>query len=124
MKYWLLATLLLSTSVQAEIVACHITYGGETRVIEAAPVATPYTVPTVEIGSYFLFRLVFQNLPADQATIKTYTYADHDSGPAPLHQATFPYPVSNSGRYGFSGQHFVYEPVRDGELQYWCELRP
>ena len=23
---------------------------------------------------------------------------------------------------GFSGQQAVYEPVRDGELQYWCKL--
>lgn len=123
MKYWLLATLLLSTSVQAETVTCHVTYGGETRVIEATPVATPYTVPTVEIGSYFLFRLVFQDKPADQATIKTYTYADHDSGPALIHQAIFAYPPPAAARYGFSGLHFVYETLRDGELQYWCELK-
>jgi hypothetical protein len=122
MKYGLFLAILLSGAAQAQTqtVACHITYGGETRVIEAAPVSTPYTVPTVEVGSYFLFRLVFEAGTA----IKAYVYADRDSGPVPLHQASFDYPLQNAGRYGFSGQHFVYEPVRDGELQYWCELRP
>ena len=122
MKYWLSLAIFLSSVAQAQTqsVACHITYGGETRVIEAAPVATPYSVPTVQVGSYFLFRLVFEAGTA----IKAYVYGDRDSGPVPLHQASFDYPVRNAGRYGFSGQHFVYEPVRDGELQYWCELRP
>jgi len=124
MKHWLpVAFFVFATAVQAETVACHITYGGETRVIAAAPVATPYTVPTVEIGSYFLFRLVFQNLPADQAAIKTYTYASRDGGPVLIHQATFSYPPPAATRYGFSGMHHVYETLRDGELLYWCELK-
>ncbi len=121
MKYWLFLASFLGSVAQAQTqtVACHITYGGETRVIEAAPVTTPYSVPTVQVGSYFLFRLVFEA----GAAIKAYVYADRDSGPAPLHQANFDYPLQNAGRHGFSGQHFVYEPVRDGELHYWCELR-
>lgn len=119
MKIWLLAVLSLPAVAQAETVACHVTYGGETRLIEAAPAATPYTVPTLGIGSYFLFKLIFEARTA----IKTYVYADLESGPVPLHQATFSYPPRNTGQHGFSGLHFVYEPVRDGELEYWCELR-
>lgn len=119
MKSWLAALLLLTGSVvRAETAVCHITYGGETRLIRAAPTQTPYTVPAVPIGSYFLFKLVFEARTA----IKTYAYADRESGPAPLHQATFAWPAINSGPHGFSGLHFVYEPVRDGELEYWCEL--
>lgn len=109
---------------QPESVLCHINYGGEPRVIEAAPVSTPYRVPAVEVGSYFLFRVVFENQPREQAAIKTYTYASHARGPVLLHQASFPYPPPTgvTGRYGFTGLHFVYESVRDGELQYWCEI--
>ena len=115
-----LATLALPA--HAASVACHLTYGGETRIVEAAPVADPYTVPTVSLGSYFLFRLVFRDQPADLAGIKLTAYADRDEGPTPIHQAAYPYPPSSAAVHGFTGLNFVYEPVRDGELRYWCEL--
>ena len=116
-----LATLALPA--HAASVACHLTYGGETRVVEAAPVADPYTAPTVSLGSYFLFRIVFRDQPADLAGIKLTTYADRDEGPTIIHQATYPYPPPPAAVHGFSGLNFIYEPVRDGELQYWCELK-
>lgn len=106
----------------AESVACHVTYGGETRSLVAEPVASPYSVGTTAFGSYLRVRLVFQTVPADQAAIKIYAFTDRDEGMTPIHQATYPYPPQPAGRYGFTGLHFVYEPVRDGELQYWCEL--
>jgi hypothetical protein len=118
MKVWLSVFLLFCSGVHAETVACHVTYGGETRLVAAGPTATPYTVPTVQIGSYFLFKLVFE----ERSAIKTYAYADRDGGPVPLHQASFVYPPIPAKRYGFTGLHHVYEPVRDGELEYWCEL--
>ena len=109
----------------AEQVLCHYTYGGETKTLAAAPVASPYAVKAIDIGSFFHFRVVFQQQPADLASIKVYTYADRDDGPLLIHQATFPYPPPHRGaHYGFSGLHSVHEPVRDGELQYWCELAP
>ena len=115
---------ILSFSVHAESVVCHLNYGGETRHIKAQPTTTPYTIAATPIGSYFLFRIVFRQEPADLAGIKLYTYADRDSGPLIIHQANYPYPPANSTATvnGFSGLNFVYEPVRDGELQYWCEL--
>ena len=105
-------------AAQAQTVICHVDYGGANRRIEAQPTERPYEVPTVEVGSYFLFKLVVEQGTA----VKTYVYADRDAGPMPLHQATFPWPPINAGAYGFTGLHFVYEPVRDGELRYWCEL--
>ena len=114
-----------ATPVAAEQVLCHYTYGGETKTQAAAPVASPYAVKAIDIGSFFHFRVVFQNRPADGASIKIYTYADRDDGPLLVHLATFPYPPPHRGvRYGFSGLHSVHEPARDGELQYWCELAP
>lgn len=114
---------LLSTAVLAESVACHVSYGGSTTLIEAFPVVSPYRVPATTVGSYFLFRIVFQKEPADLAAVKLYTYADRDGGPAIIHQGIYPYPLANSAMYGFSGLNFVYEPVRDSELQYWCEIK-
>jgi hypothetical protein len=112
------------SSAQADQVVCHYTYGGETKALAAPPASSPYTVKGIQVGSFFRFRVVFQNKPADMASIKVYTYAERDDGPVLIHQATYPYPPANSrtAPYGFSGLHFVYEPTRDGEIQYWCEL--
>jgi hypothetical protein len=114
---------LLTPCAHAEQVVCHYTYGGETKEFVALPVASPYSVKGIDIGSFFNFRVVFQNRPADIASIKVYTYVDRDNVPVIIHQATYPYPPTNSrtAPYGFSGLHSVYEPLRDGELQYWCE---
>jgi hypothetical protein len=119
-------TLLLALPVRAETLLCHLTYGGETRTLHALPVTAPYTVPVQAIGSYFLFRMIFQKEPRALAVIKLYVFTDRDSGPVPIVQATHPYPppVRRNSRYGFTGLNSVYEPIRDGELQYWCELAP
>ena len=118
--------LMASTVVHAEQVVCHYTYGGITQQLAAKPVSSPYAVKAIEVGSYFRFRVVFQNSPVDIASVKVYTYSDRDEGPVLIHQATFPYPpaASDAAPYGFSGLHFVYEPIRDGELQYWCQWSP
>lgn len=113
----------LALPAHAASVACHLTYGGETRVVEAAPTADPYTAPAVAIGAYFRFRIVFRNQPADLASVKLYAYADRDAGPSLIHQAIYPYPPPSAAVNGFTGLNFVYEPLRDGELQYWCELK-
>jgi hypothetical protein len=112
--------LLLPGLACADEVACHVTYGGAEQVLVAPSVASPYTVPAVDIGSYFQFRIVFERA---RSSIKIYTYADNAEGSIPLHQATYAYPPKAQGGHGFTGLNFVYEPVRDGELQYWCELR-
>lgn len=120
-----LAALACAAPVMASVeVACHYTYGGETRVLHGVPTASPYAVAPVQVGSYFLFRVVFQDRPADLAAIKVYTYADGEDGPVPIHQVTYPYPPAASSAYGFTGLQRVYEPMRDGELEYWCGLEP
>lgn len=109
----------------AQQVVCNYSYGGESSLLVARPVASPYGVPAVTVGSYFKFRVVFQKHPADLASINIYVYADRDEGAVPIHQASYRYPPPQDGGapYGFTGLHFVYEPVRDGELQYWCRMQ-
>ena len=109
----------LAISAQAEQVVCHLNYGGQEQLVTASPSDAPYTVKPTPVGSYFLFRIVFRTSPADLAGIKLYTYVDQSSGPALIHQASYPSPVSQ----GFTGRQRVYEPVRDSELEYWCELQ-
>ncbi|MCG2577063.1 hypothetical protein LZ012_08640 [Dechloromonas sp. XY25] len=114
-----------ASPVLAETVACHLTYGGETQVIESAPLASPYAGTPTAIGSFFLFRIIFVREPADLARINLYVYAHAEFGeaPTPVQHASYPYPVSNHGRYGFTGLQRVYEPKHESELQYWCEMR-
>lgn len=105
-------------------VECHYTYGGEEKILAASPVASPYPVDALQVGSYFRLRVIFQQTPRDQASVKVYVYADREEGLVPLHQGTWPYPLASgrAGRHGFTGLQRVYEPVRDGELEYWCAL--
>lgn len=121
----LAGALALIASAHAESVLCHYTYGGETKQLEAAPVASPYEVGHIAVGSFFRFRVVFQKWPRDLASIKIYAYSDRDESLVPIHQATYPYPPrpQRGTGYGFTGIQNVYEPLRDGELHYWCELR-
>ena len=114
---------LIAAASWAQTVACHLTYGGESQVIEAVPASSPYVGAPTAIGSFFLFRIVFMREPADLARINLYTHADLGETPIPVHQASYPYPVRNQGRYGFTGLQRVYEPKRESELQYWCEIR-
>lgn len=118
------ALCLLSAAAHAEDAYCHYVYGGETQTLRASPTDSPYTVPATAVGSYFRFRVVIETEPAELAALKTYVYADRDEGPVLIHQAVFPWPVSEAPaqRFGFSGLHRVYEPVRDGELEYWCSV--
>lgn len=111
-------------TAQAEDAYCHYLYGGETRTLRASPGESPYTVPAITVGSYFRFRVVIEAEPRELAALKTYVYADRDDGPVLIHQGIFPWPVSEgpAQRFGFSGLHRVYEPVRDGELEYWCSV--
>jgi hypothetical protein len=113
-----------ANAASADLVYCHYTYGGETKTLRAEATDTPYKVPTTAVGSYFRFRVVIEAEPVDLAAVKTYVYADHDSGPALIHQGVFPWPVNEAPeqRFGFSGLHRVYEPVRDGEFEYWCSV--
>ena len=124
-RLWLAAMIAAAPAMptHAASIACHVTYGGETRTIGTTATTRPLAVAPVSIGSYFLFRIVFRQEPADLATIKLTTYADRDEGRTIIHQATYAYPPSPAVVHGFTGLNFVYEPVRDGELQYWCELK-
>lgn len=126
MKKALLAVLCLgSAGAQAQDqVVCHYTYGGENHTVVAQALPSAYKIEPIQIGSYFLFRVVFESQPAELAAAKIYTYVDLPDGPALIHQGTYPYPAATRGKgpYGFTGLQSVYEPVRDSELQYWCEM--
>lgn len=107
---------------QAAEVICHYVYGGESVALRVSGVASVFEVPAIRVGSYFLFRPVFQEQPADQASVKVYVYVDRADGPALIHQGSWPYPPAqaSAAAHGFTGLQRVYEPIRDSELEYWC----
>ena len=109
----------LALPAQAEQVVCHLNYGGQEQSVIAQPSDSPYNIKPTSIGSYFLFRITFRTAPPELAGIKLYTYVDHANGPALIHQASYPYPVAKA----FTGTQRIYEPVRDSELEYHCELQ-
>lgn len=121
----MIAALLLPTLTSAaDRVRCHVDYGGETRSVDATPVTSPLTVAPVEVGSYFRFRLVLQRSSGLADEVRIETFADRDDGPVLIHQGRYTAPLRGTGRHGgFTGHQTVYEPVRDGELQYWCEWK-
>jgi hypothetical protein len=115
-----LALLAATLPARAQGVTCAVDYGGEQRTLVARPTGTPEAVPAIAIGSYFLFRAVLRSEPADLASFKVYVYADRDEGPTPIHQGTWVWPPVDGD--AFTGHQRVYEPVRDGELQYACRV--
>lgn len=119
----LLLLILGQTAWAAPQLACHYSYGGETRTLlrpRLASVSEAYAQRAEPIGSYFLFRPVFE---PDE--IKLYTYVDAPDGPALIHQARYTRAAATrvAGRAGFTGEQHVYEPIRDSELTYWCEIK-
>ncbi|MGL5985896.1 MAG: hypothetical protein ACRCZ5_03315 [Burkholderiales bacterium] len=119
-----LTGLLFASGASAAQVMCHVSYGGETRTIAAQPSSDPYRIAPQAIGSLLMFRVVFEALPGAPPAVKIYSYVDRDEGIALIHQASYAHPAAtrSQGEFGFTGQQAVYEPLRDGELQYWCEI--
>ncbi len=110
----------LANAADAAVI-CHVTYGGETRHLRLATVTSPYTVATQQIGSYFLWRAYRQTPPSALPAVHVRIAANLDEDALPIHVATYPYPQQRDSKApGFTGYQTVYEPVRDGELQYWC----
>jgi hypothetical protein len=122
------AAIVLCAHAQAQAapaVVCHLTYGGEDTVLRIAPDQPPYTAEPAAVGSYFLFKVLYQSQPADIAGVHIYVYGDREPVPVPIQQVSYAYPLREQARrgYGFTGRQRVYEPIRDGELEYWCELQ-
>jgi hypothetical protein len=111
--------------VFADSVACHIIYGGENFSVNAQPTAEPYKIKGEKIGRYFEFKAVYATSPADLAAISIYVFGTSSGESVLIHQAKFASGIKNDAApWGFTGFHYVYEPSKSSELQYWCEKAP
>jgi len=117
--------MLAATPAFADQVTCHIMYGGENFSVIAQPTGDPYRVEGQKIGRYFEFKASYVTQPADLAAISLYVYATASGESVLIHQVKFAADVTNAATpWGFTGFHYVYEPSKSSELQYWCEKSP
>jgi hypothetical protein len=108
----------------SDSVRCNIIYGGENFTVSAQPGSDPYAVRGEKIGRYFEFKVAYTTKPAEFSALSIYVYATSTGDSVLIHQAKYPANVSNApGPWGFTGFHYVYEPSKSSELQYWCERR-
>jgi len=111
-----------ASPAHADLVRCHVLYGGEEFPVVAQPAGDPYTVQGQRIGRYFEFKVAYITTPAEFSALSVYVYATSSGEPVLIHQAKFPVSVANGAPpWGFTGLHSVYEPSKSSELQYWCE---
>jgi hypothetical protein len=120
-----LIALLGAAPAFADSVTCHIVYGGENFTVVAQPTDAPYQVRGEKIGRYFQFRASYVTSPADLSALSIYVYATASGESVLIHQAKYPAAVMNAAQpWGFTGFHYVYEPSKSSEIQYWCEKTP
>ncbi len=118
----LLATLLYTPALHAApLLHCEMTYAGSTQTLEAAPVADPYSVQSVDVGGRFWFKAVMVGKANEVDYIKLYAYLDKRSQPVLVQQATY-LPPFVKGR-SLTGKQFVFAGPVERELQYDCALR-
>jgi len=124
MKIFTFLALLVAAPAFADSVTCHIIYGGENFTVTALPTDDPYRVKGEKIGRYFEFKASYVTAPADLGAISIYVYAMASGEPVLIHQVKYAVAVGNAKPWGFTGFHYVYEPSKSSEIQYWCEKAP
>ena len=115
----------LGCSENSHVVACAVSYGGETKLLEFAPTQNPYAVKAIDIAGRFAFKAVYVRKPWLAASIHVYAYRATSSGPRLLQEGKYAPPFATTGdpRYGFTGRQLVYSNDQR-ELEYWCGLSP
>ncbi|MBS0346107.1 MAG: hypothetical protein JSR69_06545 [Proteobacteria bacterium] len=112
-----------STAFASPRIDCHTDYDGEARRIVVAPVDSPYTLAPQPIYDDFQLRVILRDKPADLAGVRIQVFWNRKDEPVMIQEARYPWPPRSVGqRYGFTGLQRIYEPYRDGELSYWCEV--
>lgn len=122
----LMAALLLAaaTAQAAPLLRCQVSYAGTTHVVEAAPGADPYGVPSVDIGGRFRFKAVMLGTPQRIDLINLYAYIDTRRQPVLIHQAKYLPPFrASAAPYALTGHHSLYASNVERELQYSCTLQ-
>ncbi len=115
--------LLPHAAFAAPLLRCQVTYAGTTHMVEAAPVADPYPVPSVDIGGRFRFKAVMVGSAARVDRILLYAYLDTKRQPILIQQAKYLPPFRASATpYALTGEQHLYGGPVERELIYSCTL--
>jgi hypothetical protein len=117
------ALVLPGLACAAPLLRCEISYGGTTRVVEAAPTVDPYRVRPIDIGGRFRFKAVVTGTDQRIDLVKLYAYYHGKRQPILLQEARYagPFVVSDSA-YALTGLNHLYAPPLGRELQYGCAI--
>jgi len=108
----------------APLLRCDVAYAGTTHVIETAPVADPYRVPSVDIGGRFRFKAVMVGSAERIDRILLYAYLDTSSQPILIQQVKYLAPFKASAKpYPLTGEQHLYAGPVERELIYSCSLK-
>ncbi len=121
----LLAAALAWPAQAAPLLRCTLERAGQTYVVQAHPVANPYTVAPVALGESFRFKAVMVGSASQIHYIKLYTYASQAEQFVLLHQVSYTAPrpsAEAAGPHALTGLHRVYSPKLGRELIYGCTL--
>lgn len=133
------ACYLLSIALHAApLLRCRIEQGGDSRVLDVAPVADPYTVAAIDINGRFRFKAVVIGDTTHVDYVKLYVYYVAKEQRRLIHQTTYLAPLAKAAAQAVDahGQSFdadaqsasltginhVYSPSLERELQYACAL--
>lgn len=103
---------------------CRLDQGGESQVVEVAPVRDPYRVRSVDVRGHFRFKAVVVGDEQHVEYVKLYTYYTAERQPALLHEVRFDAPVAEAapGPAALTGVHRVYSPILEREFRFGCAL--
>jgi hypothetical protein len=107
------------TSHAAPLLRCQIDQGGTVQLIEATPVADPYTVKAVDINGRFRFKAVMIGAGNQVDYIKLYVYSQLRRQPVLLQEAKYLRPAPSAS---LTGIQYLYSTQLERELQYSCAL--
>ena len=109
--------------VASHLLQCDVTYAGLTHKLKATPTQDPYSVPAVDIGGRFFFKMVLTEQQSKLEHVLIYAYLDQQPRPVLLQQAKYSGPFLNSTKpYALTGEQRVYGGPVERELIYSCWL--
>jgi hypothetical protein len=110
-------------SFASHLLQCDVSYAGTTYKLKATPTKDPYSVPSVDIGGRFFFKMVLTEANSKLEHVLIYAYFDQQPRPILLQQAKYSGPFPNSPQpYALTGEQRVYGGPVERELIYSCWL--
>ncbi len=114
---------LVLPSVAGHLLQCDVSYAGTTYKLKATPTQDPYSVPSIDIGGRFFFKMVLTETNSKLEHVLIYAYLDQQPRPTLLQQVKYAGPFINSPKpYALTGEQRVYGGPVERELFYSCWL--